>query len=365
MTIPTATQRPILNIALAACLGLLSATATAQTQPQLQGAGARFPFPLYATWFKQFARDPDIRERWNSTGARVTYQPGGGEAGMQALIDATVDFIGANRPMDDAQQKGVERGVIALPITAGTIALAYHLPGVAALKLPRAVYPAIFTGAVTRWDDPAIAEANPDLTLPAMDIRVVVRADSAHASDVLSAHLSAIDAVFRRDIGRSTSPKWPQDKGFLSAVNNDGVAAEIARTPGAIGYLDHGYAKLAGWQQIAQIENNAGNYVGPSAETGAAALTDVPFPQAALPSGAPDLRAQPRDPEGEDAYPMTALTWMLFYATGYEGEQLRAVRDLLAFCTSAQAQAQAAVLGYVPLPETLLARTRNAAGAIE
>jgi phosphate transport system substrate-binding protein len=90
----------------------------------------------------------------------------------------------------------------------------------------------------------------------------------------------------------------------------------------------------------------------------------VRFPDAKLPNGAPDLRAQDRDPAAEDAYPITAMTWMLFYATGYAAEDLTAVRDLIAYCTSDDAQAQAPALGYVPLPDTVLARAREAAGTI-
>ncbi len=364
--VPEVKQTPIpfLTAALLA-LALGAAPGAAAAAPRLSGAGAIFPFPLYATWLRQLARDPTIRNAYNSTGVRVDYAAESSDAGVRALIAGDVDFAASDRSIDDDEAEETERGIIALPMTAGSVALAYNLRGVGALRLPRAVYPQIFAGTITRWDDPQIAAANPDAPLPEQDIVVVVRADAARATDVLTAHLSAIDAAFRRDIGRSRAPEWPQNARFLHEPKNDGVAAAIAGTPGAIGYLDHGYARLAGWTQIALLENKAGRYVAPDLETGMAALADVPFPDAPLPSGAPDLRAQDRDPAADNAYPITAMTWMLFYATGYTGARLTAVRDLIDYCISDAAQGQAPALGYVRLPDVVLERVREAAGVIQ
>ncbi len=350
---------------LAGGLVMLTTPAPAAAQAGLSGAGAVFPFPLYASWFRQFARDPQTRDAYNSTGARVDYSAEGSDAGVQHLINGTVDFAGSDRSIDDAEAKQIERGVVALPMTAGSVALAYNLPGVDRLHLPRAVFSGIFAGRITQWLDPAIVEANPDAPLPEQAITVVVRADAAHATDVLTAHLSAIDDGFRRSIGRSRAPTWPEAAGFASAPMNDGVAAEITQTPGAIGYLDYPYAKLADWEQLALLENKAGQFTAPGPETGAAALEDVAFPDAKLPSGAPDLRAQDRDPAAANAYPLTAMTWLLFYATGYEGQRRNAVRDLIDYCSSDAAQDQAAGLGYVPLPDSILNRVRQAAGVIQ
>lgn len=339
-----------------------SAALAAETQ--LAGEGAIFPFPLYATWLTQLARDPDVRAAWNSTGARIDFQATGSDEGVQAMLAGRADFAASDRSIDDAEIAKVQRGIVALPMTAGSVVLAYNLPGGDALRLPRTVYPAIFAGRITRWDDPAIAAANPDLSLPALDITVAVRADAARATDVLTAHLSAIDAQFKRDIGRARAPAWPEQPSFMRAAMNDGIAAAVAQTPGAIGYLDYGYAKLAGVGALALLENKAGQFVAPGVEAGVAALADPPFGQAKLPSGAADLRAQSIDPAGDGAYPITAMTWMLFYAKGY-GERLAAVRDLIGYATSGTAQQQAAALGYVPLPERVLTPTRAAAGVIE
>jgi phosphate transport system substrate-binding protein len=364
---PIVTQRQLIRMPVrmpAAILLACLATAAPAAEPALSGAGAIFPFPLYATWLKQLARDPDVRSAWNSTGARIDYRATSTDAGVQALIEGDVDFAASDRSIDNAEIAKVTRGVVALPMTAGSVVLAYNLPGVTDLRLPRTIYPAIFAGRITRWDDPAIVAANPDATLPALDITVGVRADAARATDVLTAHLSAVDAQFKRDIGRAKAPAWPEQPSFMRAAMNDGVAAAIAQTPGAIGYLDYGYAKLAGVSALARLENKAGQLVSPSVAAGAASLAEVSFPEAKLPSGAADLRAQDYDPAGDAAYPITAMTWMLFYAKGYGGERHAAVRDLIDYATSDAAQQQAADLGYVPLPERVLTLSRAAAGVI-
>ena len=388
------THTPLLrSAALAATIALLLLQpAAAAAPPDLRGAGAIFPFPLYATWLAQFARDPRIRDQYNSTGIRVDYQADNSATGIADLVAGRVDFAASDTPISDQEIKQVERGVVALPMTAGSIVLAYNLPGVDGLRLPRAVYPKIFAGKITEWNDPAIAAANPDATLPQLPITVVVRADATRATEVLTAHLSAIDAGFKAAVGASKSPQWPESeteptpksepkqepelvqaskqaskparKTFVTATRNDGVAALIQQTPGAIGYMDAGYARLVHRQQVALIENKAGAYVAASPEAGTAALAGVRFPRKPLPSGAADLRAETTDPEADDAYPIVAMTYMLFYATGYEGERLTAVQDLIDYCVSDAAQGEAAGLGYVPLPAPIIERVEKAAEAI-
>ncbi|MCG6939801.1 MAG: phosphate ABC transporter substrate-binding protein PstS [Thiohalocapsa sp.] len=355
----------LLAAALAGCICALSCPDAAAAEPHLLGAGAIFPFPIYATWFTQFARDPKVRDAFNGTGARVDYEADDSTAGVADLIGGKVDFAASDTAISNKEIGQVERGVVPLPTTAGAIVLAYNLPDVGALRLPRQVYPKIFAGDISTWNDPAIVTANPDVALPDLPITVVVRADAARATRVLTAHLSALDPDFRQAVGTSRSPKWPEQDNFMTATMNDGVAALLARVPGAIGYMDVGYARLAHWQFLALLENKAGNYVAADPESSAATLAEAKFPARTLPSGAPDLRGNSRDPHGANAYPIVAMTWLLFYAKGYQGEQLAAVHDLIQYCTSAAAQGQAAGLGYVPLPENIIERVEKAAGFIQ
>ena len=207
------TQNQLIQAAaLFGCIAALSVAPSALAAQQLHGAGARFPFPLFAGWFMQFSRDPAVRDAYNSTGVRVSFRATDSQSGLEDLLLEAVDFAAADWAISDDEIKGVERGVVPLPITAGEVVLAYNLGGVDGLRLPRAVYPKIFSGEIANWSHAAIAEANSDVTLPDQPITVIVRVDAARTSAVLSAHLSAIDPGFREAIGESRSPQWPADQ---------------------------------------------------------------------------------------------------------------------------------------------------------
>jgi phosphate transport system substrate-binding protein len=259
----------------------------------------------------------------------------------------------------------VDRGVVLLPMTAGEVVLAYNLKGVDELKLPRDVYPEIFAGKITRWNDPKIAAANPGTDLPDEKITVVVRSDSSGTSYVFTGHLSEIYPGFKDTVGHSKSPNWPSEGTFIKAPKNDGITAQVQQIPGAIGYIEYGYAKLTKWKQVALLENKAGKFVAPGPESGAAAIASAEFPGATLPgTEIADLRAWVYDPAGEAAYPIATMTWMLFYAD-YDDEKLKVIQDLIAYCTSEQAQGQADSLGYVPLPDAVIEKVKEAAKLIQ
>jgi ABC-type phosphate transport system substrate-binding protein len=120
---------------------------------RLQGAGASFPAPLYNKWFKDYSASHD--------GVQVDYQSVGSGSGIKSVIDGTVDFGASDAAMSPEEIAQVDRGVLLLPMTAGSIVIAYNLDGVSDLKLSREAYVAIFSGKVNRWDDPLIARCNP------------------------------------------------------------------------------------------------------------------------------------------------------------------------------------------------------------
>src|SRR5215831_18607035 len=161
---------------------------------RLIGSGASFPFPIYSAWFKQFSKD--------TRGVTVDYQAKGSGAGIQDLINRTVDFAGSDAAMTDEEIAKIEGGVVLIPITAGEVVIAYNLPGnPACLKLPRDLYPEIFLGKVTRWNDPRIVAANPNIKLPDLPITVVRRSDASGTTFVFTKHLSAISDEFSKQIG--------------------------------------------------------------------------------------------------------------------------------------------------------------------
>jgi phosphate transport system substrate-binding protein len=237
-------------IIVAAATTALNATAQ---EVKLIGSGASFPFPIYSAWFKDFSKQ--------NKGVTVDYQAKGSGAGIQDFTNRTVDFAGSDAAMTDEEIAKVADGVVLLPVTAGEIVLAYNLTGNPKdLRLPRDVYPDIFLGKVTKWNDPRIVAANPDLKLPDLPITVVRRSDSSGTTFVFTKHLAAINEVFAKEVGTGTTVQWPKSEKIVAAPKNDGVTATIKQTPGAIGYIEYGYAKLTK-ADFALLQNKAGQFI--------------------------------------------------------------------------------------------------------
>jgi phosphate transport system substrate-binding protein len=330
----------------AACVFAIQIPLAEAADLRLTGSGASFPFPIYSAWFKDFSR--------KTPGVTVDYQAKGSGAGIQDLINKTVDFAASDAAMTPEQMSQVPDGVVLLPMTAGEIVLAYNLPDVKGLKLPRDVYPDIFLGKITRWNDPHIVAANPQSKLPDLPITVVRRSDSSGTTFVFTKHLSAISPTFKEQVGSGTTASWPQSDKFVAAPKNDGVTATIKQTPGAIGYIEYGYAKLTK-ADTALLQNSAGKYVAPSDASGAVALAATKLPA--------DLIAWVDDPSAPEAYPIVSFTWMLFYQK-QDPQKAEYLRKLVAHGMT-EGQKIADSMGYIPLPPNVVEKVMAASARIK
>ncbi|MBK1707012.1 phosphate ABC transporter substrate-binding protein PstS [Halochromatium glycolicum] len=344
-------QHALKTAALAGCLSTFAFSPAISADTTVNGSGASFPFPLYAKWAKDFSK--------KNKDARVQYQAVGSGAGIRAFIAETVDFAASDAAMNDEEISKVptDKGVVLLPMTAGEVVLSYNLPGSPELKLPRDVMIDIFLGKLDSWKDERIAEANPDIDLPDDKITVVRRSDSSGTTYVFTGHLAAVSEEFAEQVGHGKSVNWP--KSFVGAPKNDGVAAMIKQTPGAIGYIEYGYAEATG-QPMAILQNKAGNFVKPGEESGKAALASAEFPSTDLPGyeGTPDLRVWVSDPAGDDAYPIATFTWMLLYQHQDE-EKAQVLRDFIEYGLT-KGQKDAPKMGYIPLPDNVKAKVEDA-----
>jgi phosphate transport system substrate-binding protein len=245
--------------------------------------------------------------------------------------------------MTDDEMSQVDRGAQLLPMTAGAIVLAYNLPDLKTpLRLSRAAYSGIFLGTITKWNDPVIAKANPGATLPSTNITVVHRADSSGTTFVFTQHLSAINDAWKAGPGTSKSPNWPVG---IGANKNDGVTAQIMQTPGAIGYIEYGYAKTTN-TPMALLENKAGAFVEANTASSQAALAGATLPD--------NLRLFLPDPDGPQSYPIVTYTWLLLYRTSGQPAATTTLKDVIKYCLS-DGQTQSESLGYIPLPQNVVA----------
>ncbi len=319
---------------------IVAAFAAAPLQAQqLSGAGATFPAPLYQRWSVEYhAKNPDVQ---------VNYQSVGSGAGVKNFIQGVVDFGASDAAMSDEEMAKSPRGAVLIPATAGSVVLAYNLPGVENLKLSRKVLAGIFLGTVTKWNDADIAASNPGVTLPDQPINVAYRSDGSGTTFVFTQHVAAVSPEFDEQIGADKSVTFPVGVG---GKGNEGVTALIKQTPGTIGYVEYGYAKNNGLS-VASIENKSGNFVAPSPESGASTLASVEMPD--------NLRIWPVDPVGAQDYPIVSFSWLLLYSKYDDAKKLAALKDFVNYGLT-EGQTFADELGYIPLPAPVVEKAKAA-----
>jgi phosphate transport system substrate-binding protein len=322
-----------------------AAAYSASAQTKLNGAGATFPAPLYQRWIAEFTKaNPNFQ---------INYQAVGSGTGITNFTQGIVNFAGSDAAMTDEQIAKVKQGVVLIPATAGSIVLAYNLPGVENLKLSRDAYAGIFLGKITKWNDPTIAKANEGVKLPDTAITVCERSDGSGTTFVFTKHLSAISPDFKAQVGEGTTVTWPTG---VAGKGNDGVTALIKQTPGAIGYVEYGYAKN-NKLTYALLQNKSGAFVAATPESGAATLNATEFPSGIL-------RAWPSDPDAKNAYPIATFTWLLLYKKYDNKEILGALKKFVTYGLS-DGQKFADQLGYVPLPKEVAAKSEEALNSVE
>ncbi|MEG3846996.1 phosphate ABC transporter substrate-binding protein PstS [Microcoleus sp. herbarium19] len=314
----------------------------------ITAAGASFPAPLYQRWFQDFNTiNPKVQ---------INYQSVGSGAGVEQFTKGTVDFGASDTGMKDEEiaQVPADKGVILLPMTAGSIVIGYNLADVPELKLPRDVYSEIFQGKITKWNDPKIAAANPGAKLPDQNITVVHRSDGSGTTAVFTKHLSAISPDWKAAVGDGKTVQWPKTGTFLGAKGNEGVTAQLLQTAGSIGYIEYGYAKNNN-VKFASLQNKAGTFVVPTDESASAALATAPLPE--------DLRAFIEDPEGASSYPIVTYTWMLVPKKVADPSKAKAIEAMVEYGLN-EGQKVSSELGYVPLPQNVREKVAAAADVI-
>ena len=309
------------------------------------GAGASFPAPLYQNWFSLLSR--------KVSQLQFNFQSVGSGAGIERFTQGVIDLGASDIAMTDEQIAQIDRGVLLLPMTAGSIVLAYNLPEVEELKLSRDAYVGIFSGQITNWNDPRIAENNPGVNLPDQQITVVHRSDGSGTTAVFTKHLSAISSEWEQNIGSGTTIQWPGGAGqrFIGGRGNEGITALVAQTQGSIGFVEYSFATKNNLK-VAALENQAGKFIAPTDESGTYTLAQVELPE--------NLRAFITDPPGEQSYPIVTYTWMLLFKKYDDPNKAIAMEAMIQFGLN-EGQEQAPRIGYIALP--LNVRERVAAVA--
>src|SRR5919202_1643005 len=315
----------------------------------LNGAGSTFAAPVYEEW----------ANRLRPKGITLNYQGVGSGAGVAALQKGTVNFAGSDPALTAEDKQGLSKGsAVQIPMFFGGITVAYNVPGVkAGLKLDGATTAAIFAKQITQWNDPAIAKLNPGLKLPATGITVVHRSDSSGTTKGFTTFLSAYSPSWKSHFGADKDIKWAP--GTTGAKGNDGVAAAIKQTDGAVGYVEQAYA-LQNNFTVADVKNKAGKYVAPTLQSTLVAGDGLSVPG--------DLGISTIDSANAHAYPIASQTFVDTYKdlckAGLSKTQASSLKEFLMFGLT-QGQSLAKQLMYAPLPSAIKTKAKQAVGALQ
>ncbi len=278
----------------AAALVMGIAASSTAFATDITGAGATFPFAVYTKWAEAYKA---------KTNSEVNYQGIGSSGGVKQIKAKTVDFGGSDAPLKEELLD--EMGLIQVPTVMGAVTIVINLPPVQSgkLKLDGPTAAAIFGGTITKWNDPAIVKLNPGLALPDFPITVSHRSDGSGTTFVFSNYLAKQSPAFLRDVGAGNTVNWPVNG--VGGKGNPGVAANVQKIKGSIGYVDIADAMKNNMTFVA-LKNKAGNYIVPNQDAVADAASGANFKVKGM---APDLLDQPH----KNAWPITSATYILAY----------------------------------------------------
>ena len=300
----------------------------------ITGAGATFPAAVYNKWADAFKA---------ATKNQVNYQAIGSSGGVKQIKAKTVDFGGTDAPLSEPDLDAA--GLVQVPTVMGGVTVVINVPGVESgkLKLDGPTLADIFRGAIKKWNDPAIAAQNPGLKLPDLAITVAFRSDGSGTTFVFSNYLAKQSASFKSEVGAGNTVNWPANG--VGGKGNAGVAANVQKIVGTIGYVDIADA-MKNRMTFAALKNKAGNYLVPTQEAIADAAAGANFKVKGM---APDLL----DQANRNAWPITSATYVLAYEKGADASKQRLVVEFFSWALN-NGQKMATELGFVPLPASVV-----------
>jgi phosphate transport system substrate-binding protein len=304
------------------------------------GAGATFPYPIYAKWAEMYK---------GATGNGMNYQSVGSGAGIKQIKAKTVDFGASDMPLKAAELE--EAGLMQFPAIMGGVVAVVNVEGVAPgqLKMTGPLIADIYLGKITKWNAPEIAALNPGVKLPGDDITVVHRADSSGTSFLFTDYLSKTSPEFQSKIGAGTAVKWATGVG---GKGNEGVAANVQRIKGSIGYVEWAYAKKNKLAHT-QLKNKDGQFLQPDDEHFKAAAASAEWTKT------PGFAVVLTDTAGKSSWPITGVSYILMHKAQLDAAKGKEVVKFFDYAYK-NGDAAAAELDYVPMPDSVVKLVQGA-----
>src|SRR5574341_520351 len=310
---------------------LAAALTPALAVDAITGAGATFPYPIYAKWADAYKKQ---------TGVSLNYQSIGSGGGIKQIKAKTVDFGASDAPLKAEELE--KDGLIQFPAIMGGVVPVYNIKGLSAgqIRLTGELLAQIYLGKIAKWSDAAIAKVNPGVKLPDQAISVVHRSDGSGTTFLFTNYLSNVSAEWKSTIGEGTAVKWSTGVG---GKGNEGVANDVSRIDGAIGYVEYAYAKqnkLA----FALLQNKEGQFVSPDEASFKAAAAGADWGKT------PGMGVVLTDQAGKQSWPITGASFILVHKAQAKADVGKEV--LKFFDWSFQnGDKMAADLDYVAMPE--------------
>ena len=316
-----------------ACVAAAGLTGVAQAA-DITGAGATFPYPIYAKWAEAYKAKTNIG---------LNYQSIGSGGGIKQIKAKTVDFGASDMPLKGKDLS--EIGLTQFPTVMGGVVPVYHLPGIAAgkIKFSGPLLADIYMGKVKKWNDPEIKKLNAGVKLPNQAITVVHRSDGSGTTFIYTNYLSKVSPEWKDKVGNSTAVQWPTG---IGGKGNEGVAAFVQKSVGAIGYVEYAYA-LQNKLTYGQLKNQAGHFVKPDAAAFQAAAANADW------KSEPGFGILLTDQPGAKSWPISGATFILMYKK--QAHPDRALQVLKFFAWSYKNGDKLAMkLDYVPMPASVV-----------
>ena len=301
----------------------------------ITGAGATFPYPIYAKWAEDYKKVSKVG---------LNYQSIGSSGGIRQIRAKTVTFGGTDAPLSGADLE--KDSMVQFPTVLGGVVPIVNLEGFKPgdLRLTGAVLAEIYMGSIAKWNDPKVVALNPSKKLPDQAITVVHRADGSGTTFIFTDYLNEVSKAWSEKVGKGAAVKWPAASS-VGGKGNEGVAANVARVKGSIGYVEYAYAKK---NKIAhaQLENRNGIFVEPDDKTFAAAAANADW------FSVPGMGISLVNQRGTTVWPITGATFVLMYKNPADKA---ASSEALKFFDWAFKNGKKAAeeLDYVALPDSL------------
>jgi phosphate transport system substrate-binding protein len=303
-----------------------------------------------AEWTKKYSAQ--------CSGASVNYQGTGSGAGVQAFIQGTADFAGSDSYLKDDEQKQADAKcaggpALNIPMVVGPIAVVYNLDGVKGLQLDSPTLAKIFSGKITKWNDPAIAALNSGATLPSTAIQAVHRSDESGTTDNFTKYLSK---TAKADWTYDHAKAW-KAPGGTGAAKSDGVAALVKSTAGTIAYVELSFAENSSLS-MAKIKNGAGEFTELTGDSAGKTIEG-----AKVVGTGNDLKMDiDYATTTPGAYPIVLVTYEIACSKG--SAKAADIKAFLTYTSSSAGQSVLSDLGYAPLPASVQSKVATSVASI-